>query len=329
MTLKPIAAVLSDNVTRWQQSQRTADNVPGRLTTVRAQTETKAEAEAETDACPLCRGAGFLCRDVPVEHPDFGKLIPCSCRRAQQQASLTRKLSSWAPALVQLCTWDRFCLLVDPRTGQDNRQAFCAAYRYALLLPQLLEAGAQGRIAEVVMNGKAKPWLLLYGPPGTGKTHLAAAVGNHLVGQGIAAFFTVVPELLNNLRHSLFDNNDDQHGERDLLRRIAEVPVLILDDLGAERGSEWVREQLYLVVNYRYNHLLPTVITTNARFQVMDPRIASRLRDAAIGRQVRLQMPDFRATQGHDCRLLPEEERRRLMDTVVQSLSASVFAFVA
>ena len=75
-----------------------------------------------------------------------------------------------------------------------------------------------------------------------------------------------------------------------------ECPLLILDDLGAEKDTEWVREQLYRVVNHRYFEKLPMVITTNEGVTGLDPRIASRIRDETNGvaTVLLLDLPDAR-----------------------------------
>jgi DNA replication protein DnaC len=70
--------------------------------------------------------------------------------------------------------------------------------------------------------------------------------------------------------------------------------VLLLDDLGAEKETEWTQEQLYRVINHRYNEGLPTLIAGNVPLDEIEPRIASRIRDTRIGQVIVLTGPDYR-----------------------------------
>jgi DNA replication protein DnaC len=78
--------------------------------------------------------------------------------------------------------------------------------------------------------------------------------------------------------------------------RIRSVPLLILDDLGAENPSSWALEKLFQLLNHRYSHRLPTVITTNANLDRLDPRIRSRLLDESLIQRGKITAPDFRTT---------------------------------
>ena len=99
--------------------------------------------------------------------------------------------------------------------------------------------------------------LLIFGGVGSGKTHLAAAIANAFINRGIPVLFGTYSEHLEKLREE-FDSK-----KREYLSMMKNTPVLVLDDIGKERRSEWTQQIIFDVVNYRYEHLLPTIITTN------------------------------------------------------------------
>lgn len=104
--------------------------------------------------------------------------------------------------------------------------------------------------------------LLLYGRHGVGKTHLAVAVLKEVVrDKGARGYFYETRELLKLVRDTYAAGGDAT--EMDVLRPVLEADVLVLDDLGAEKTSEWVQETLGLVVNTRYSERRPTIFTTN------------------------------------------------------------------
>ncbi len=103
--------------------------------------------------------------------------------------------------------------------------------------------------------------LLLRGRHGVGKTHLAVAILKTVIQQkGARGYFYETRELLKLVRES-FGQGDTT--EMDVLRPVLDADLLVLDDLGAEKTSEWVQETLGLVVNTRYSERRPTIFTTN------------------------------------------------------------------
>ncbi len=122
-----------------------------------------------------------------------------------------------------------------------------------------------------------KDWLLIAGVSGRGKTRLAAAIGNYCREAGAGVMMVVVPDLLDWLRvgfgpqnHKAFDG---------MFEQVRTVPLLILDDLGAQSSTPWANEKLFQLLNYRYNAMLPTVITTNVTAAEIEDRIRTRLTD--------------------------------------------------
>jgi DNA replication protein DnaC len=137
-------------------------------------------------------------------------------------------------------------------------------------------------------------WLVIIGSYGSGKTHLAAAIGNYRTDLGSPPVFVSVPDLLDHLRAAFSPNSPVT-----LDRRFDEVKtasLLILDDLGTQAATPWVREKLYQLFNYRYNHELPTVITSADTLDEMDPRLRSRMLDRRLCTIYAITTPPYRGT---------------------------------
>jgi DNA replication protein DnaC len=135
-------------------------------------------------------------------------------------------------------------------------------------------------------------WLVLLGESGRGKTHLAGAIANERLEAGDTVCFANVPDLLDELRATFAPESSVRYD--DLFARLREVPVLILDDLGAHQTTPWAQEKLYQILNHRYEGRLPTVITTNTEMSKLDQRIASRLGDLHISVMYEITSPDYR-----------------------------------
>lgn len=244
-------------------------------TTSSSTAKSKTDFTRKDGVCPICGGAGYLRLDVPVDHPDFGRAVPCDCKiRETQQASLEdlRKNSGLAAlALMKFETFRPDGIGLNPDKRKNLREAFETAQRFAR---------------------EGKGWLVLKGGYGAGKTHLAAAIANDRIGRAESVLFVVVPDLLDHLRATFAPSSRVTYDDR--FESIRNAPFLILDDLGAQSPTVWAQEKLFQLLNHRYNEQLPTVVTTNRELEEIEPRVRSRISDSRICTIVTILAPDFR-----------------------------------
>jgi DNA replication protein DnaC len=243
--------------------------------TSKANTPTTSSTSLGDPNCPYCGGVGYLRADVPVGHPNFGRLEICVCRQRDVSQQVRERLYSLS-RLDELkgLTFDTF----QPRgrkglgemQASSLEMAFNQAYHYAKSL-----------------NG----WLLLRGGYGCGKTHLAAAIANFAVEMGVPTLFLTVPDLLDMLRFS-YDSEDTTFEER--FTEIRNASLLVLDDFGTQNATGWAQEKLFQIINYRYINKLPLVLTTNLSIDEIDARVRSRLADRELVTDVRINAPDYR-----------------------------------
>jgi len=218
---------------------------------------------------------GYVRLDVPVGHPNFGKLYPCTCR----MADLEMEHNATLRAMSNLETLERFTFEtfrpeghgLPPERQENLRRAYAMVSSYAR---------------------SPEGWLLMRGGYGCGKTHLAAAIANTALERGLPVLFVTVPDLLDHLRASYAPTATQSYDQR--FDQVRTVPLLILDDLGTEQATPWALEKLYQLLNYRYMTKLPTVITTNHDLEDMDPRLRSRLADPELVQIVTILAPDYR-----------------------------------
>ncbi len=142
-------------------------------------------------------------------------------------------------------------------------------------------------------------WLVIHGAPGNGKTHLCAAAHNELAARGVDCIFVSMPDLIASLK-SLFDESTsllEHQTYSQRLRIYQAVEVLVIDDLGAERQTDWTNGVLFELLDYRYRNQLATLISTNQDPNdklVFDARLISRWHDSAFSTVIRNTAADYR-----------------------------------
>ena len=202
--------------------------------------------------------------------PGFSRVL--QVRRWAPEASI--KEGRIEPRMLELMTFENF----DVRGNNPNanqRTSLEAAY-------------ASARTFADNPDG----WLTLSGATGVGKTHLAVAIAGEQITAGRPVVFWFVPELMDYLRYTF--NPESPVAYDRVFEEVKGAPLLILDDLGRERGSPWAVEKLYQIVVHRHNARLPTVITSGMDFKDdLDP-ITSRVQDGDISQVVPVDAPDYR-----------------------------------
>lgn len=119
--------------------------------------------------------------------------------------------------------------------------------------------------------------LLLYGVPGNGKTHLAASVHNYLKKQGKIVVFVRMPDLLGKIRATF--GKDKQESEAQILKALSVCDLLIIDDLGAEKLTDWVEDILYRIIDGRYRMKKPVMATSNLDPELLAGKLGRRIYD--------------------------------------------------
>src|SRR5947208_5702810 len=236
--------------------------------------------------CPLCEGTGWK----KLEYPDKpSRVTRCDCRVSSRADKLLK--AAHLPKRYEHCTLTEF-----DGVNRSLSKARLIAGRFVEEYP--LE----------------RTGLLLIGPIGVGKTHLAVGIIQELIrSKGVPCLFCDYRELLKQVQNSY--NASVQTTELEILRPLFEAEILVLDELGAVKPTEWVWDTVSHILNTRYNDKRTTIITTNfsdspagsavrdltqraAREETLGDRIGERMRSRLheMCRIVQMQGEDVRQT---------------------------------
>jgi DNA replication protein DnaC len=195
-----------------------------------------------------CDGSGFVIDEQTNTARD------CGCRAARIAGARTRSLAGRIPRRYRGVSFDRPPISDMARSAPDQIRS---VRRYVQAIEENLDRGRG---------------LWIQGDVGTGKTTLAMLVSKAALDAGRSVAIYSLPRLLNLLRESM----DSEKGMIDFMDRLTAVDLLHLDDLGAENSSDWVLEQLYSIVNARYEAEQAIVATTNLMPDELSERLGAR-----------------------------------------------------
>jgi DNA replication protein DnaC len=227
--------------------------------------------------CPICDDTGWK----PIEADGVSRVTRCDCIRDKTVDQ--RQRDARIPPRYQRCTLDNFLTY----QNEELLRAVDSASRFSDAFP-------------VVQKG-----LMLIGPPGIGKTHIAVSVLRHVVRRtGARGLYYDTRALLKDIRSTY--NPVTHTAEMDVIRPVMEAELLVLDDLGAERLTDWVEETMSLIVNTRYNERRPTIFTSNYEDVPDEGEMNSLLVRVGFRLHSRLrEMCDFLEYDGPDYRNMP------------------------
>lgn len=222
---------------------------------------------------------------LKLDDPGFSKIVALS----MSEASNNVQSVNIPKTMLDRMTFESF----DPN-GTDGAND---AERFAL-------ANAYQAAREFVLN--PEKWLYLHGPTGRGKTHLSVAIANAYIQRGDPIAYWIVPKLLAALRQTFSGPNELSYFS--LFDSVLDAETLVLDDLCSQRMTDWAIEQLYQIISHRYDHRLPTVITSqfviweganNRQWQYLKDSLlwesmVSRLHDQHMVTERLMAAPDYR-----------------------------------
>jgi DNA replication protein DnaC len=149
----------------------------------------------------------------------------------------------------------------------------------------MIRPGAEScfKIAQKYVN-EFEEWegesLMFWGEPGNGKSHLATAVANELTTRGKRVVFISMPDLLEKIKATF--NKNSVESEADIMRGLQMCDLLVIDDIGAEKVSDWVQEVIFRIVDGRYKKVKPIMATSNLEPKELAERIGKRAYDRLI-----------------------------------------------
>lgn len=215
---------------------------------------------SKASECPICGGTGWI---LSVDERGYEMAQPCECYKEQIREQRIKTLG--LPEKLKDRKLKDVSAAVYSPEGKKTFIIACKDIKFYL-----------DNLDEMMAKGKG---LYLYSDTkGSGKTNLAAAIGNELISREIGAMFMTSISILDAIKDSW---GKEEYTERELLDRLFTIPVLIIDDFGAENKSRWVNERFYQIINERYVNGRPVIFTSNLSLdnKEYDGRITDRIKE--------------------------------------------------
>lgn len=208
--------------------------------------------------CPICQDRGIIVEGDTA--------YQCQC--VKQKSALRKFSSAHLTPFLAAHTFDKFDLrFYSPHLCLDKDGP-----TYRAMAQKALD-GAKEFVAHY-LEERTGQGILFTGAVGSGKTFLAGAITNALLDQNKQVLFLVVPDFLDDIRATY--QKQGEFSEADLTDAARKTEVLVLDDFGAHNFTEWTQNKIFSLINYRMNHGLPCVITTNLSINQMNEVIGER-----------------------------------------------------
>lgn len=225
-------------------------------------------------ACPLgvCDGSGWILGPEDVARP-------CECREQRLKRGRVRGVASVIPPRYRGVSFDR-PPVSDMARGLETKGAVAEVRSFVEELDERLDSGRG---------------IWLFGDTGTGKTTLAMLISKEALAAGRSVAIYSLPKLLARIRRT-YDSEPGGDSYLAFFQRLTSVDLLHIDDLGAEKRSDWVLEQLYALINERYEAQRSVLVTTNLQHDELEEQIGARTvsRLSEICDEVPLFGPDRR-----------------------------------
>jgi len=203
----------------------------------------------------ICGGMGWISGLYPVGDKNFGKAFPCVCK--VNETDYSKYL--WEVSTLSDSTFQRF-------KNYEIRNNECKIAKESTF---------------TWASGENSPWMVMLGNVGVGKTHLAKASVSWIIGRSEMVVYMTSAELASKVKSYMDTNKYDEY-----VKHLKNVKHLIIDDLGREYSTDYVRSLFYEILDYRYSRRMRTMITSNFSLdeleQVFDFAVVDRFKDVMV-----------------------------------------------